>query len=50
MNKISYKLYPTLLDSFTNYLKSEVYYDKYYAWSDNPEYTPENIRRNVSMN
>lgn len=45
MNKISYKLYPTLLDSFTNYLKSEVYYDKYYAWSDNPEYTPEKYQK-----
>lgn len=36
-----YCFYATLLDAFTAYQKCDVSYDKYYAWSDTPEYTPE---------
>lgn len=36
-----YRFYATLLDAFTAYQKRDVSYDKYYAWSENPEYTPE---------
>lgn len=36
MSKISYKLYPTLLDSYQNYIDSDKIYQKYYAFSDNP--------------
>lgn len=36
-----YRFYATLLDAFSAYQKCDVSYDKYYAWSDTPEYTPE---------
>ena len=36
-----YRIYATLLDTFTAYQKRDVSYDKYYAWSDTPEFTPE---------
>lgn len=36
MSKISYKIYPTLLDSYQNYIDSDKIYQKYYAFSDNP--------------
>lgn len=35
-NKIAYKLYPTLLDSYQNYIDSDKIYQKYYGFSDNP--------------
>lgn len=37
----NYCIYATLLDSFTAYRKCDVSYEKYYAWSETPEYTPE---------
>lgn len=37
----NYRIYATLLDAFTAYQKCDVSYDKYYAWSETPEYTPE---------
>lgn len=39
-----YKLYPTLLDSFYGYLNSDVIYEKYWGWSENPPHTPEEFR------
>ena len=41
MNKIAYKFYATLLDAFQNYVDSDVVYDKYWGWSENPPHTPE---------
>ena len=41
MNKISYKLYATILDAFWNYLNSDFIYDLYWGWSENPPHTPE---------
>lgn len=40
-DSIAYKIYPTLLDAFTAYLKWDVSYDRYYSQSDTPAYTPE---------
>ena len=31
-----YKIYATLLDSYFNYLNSDVIYERYYGWSENP--------------
>lgn len=36
-----YKIYPTLLDGFTRYLKSEAVYDKLYGFSEEPTMTME---------
>lgn len=36
MNKMSYKLYPTLLDAYQNFIDSDKIYHKYYGFSDNP--------------
>lgn len=44
MNKISYKLYATLLDSFQNYLSSDIIYQKYYGFSDNPPCNEDEFR------
>lgn len=35
----NYCFYATILDSFTQYLKSEAIYEKYYGWSENPPMT-----------
>ena len=40
-----YCVYATLLDSFTQYQKSETVYDKYYGWSENPPMTEEEFRQ-----
>lgn len=39
--KVAYKFYATLLDAFQNYVDSDVVYDKYWGWSENPPHTPE---------
>ena len=31
-----YRIYPTLLDSFTQYERAEADYEQYYGWSENP--------------
>ena len=36
MAKVAYKIYPTLLDAFEDYLESYDIYERYYGWSDNP--------------
>ena len=41
---INYKLYPTLLDSFQNYIDSDVIWEKYWGFSENPPHTPEQFR------
>jgi hypothetical protein len=39
-----YNLYATLLDSFSGYLNSDVIYQKYWGWSENPPHTEEEFR------
>lgn len=41
MQQHDYKFYATLLDSFMDYQDSDVIYDRYWGWSDNPPHTPE---------
>lgn len=41
MNKISYRLYATILDAFWGYLNSDIVWDKYWGWSEQPPHTPE---------
>ena len=36
-----YRFYATILDAFWGYLNSDVIWDKYWGWSENPPYTPE---------
>ncbi len=43
--KISYRFFATLFDSFQNYLNSEIIWEQYWAWSDNPPHTPEEFRQ-----
>ena len=35
-----YRIYATLLDAFGAYLNSDVIWDKYWGWSENPPHTP----------
>lgn len=44
MQRPKFKLYPTLLDSFYGYLNSDVIYEKYWGWSENPPHTPEEFK------
>lgn len=37
----SYKIYPSILDSFQSYLDTQKNYEKFYGFSDNPKYTLE---------
>jgi len=39
--KPSYKLYATILDSFSDYLNSDKIWEQYWGWSENPPHTPE---------
>lgn len=41
----SFLLYPTLLDSFTNYKRAGEIYEEYYGWSENPPCTPEEFEQ-----
>ena len=36
-----YRFYATILDAFWGYLNSDVIWDKYWGWSENPPHTPE---------
>ena len=38
---VKYKIYATLLDSLTNYQESDIIYDRYWGFSDNPPQTCE---------
>ena len=40
-----YRIYATLLDAFGAYLNSDVIWDKYWGWSENPPHTPRRISR-----
>ena len=39
--QLNYCIYATLLDAFWGYLNSDVIWDKYWGWSENPPHTPE---------
>ncbi|WP_291585279.1 HNH endonuclease [Bacteroides sp.] len=41
MQQPKYKFYATILDSFWGYLNSDIIWDKYWGWSENPPHTPE---------
>lgn len=41
MQQPKYRFYATILDSFWGYLNSDVIWDKYWGWSENPPHTPE---------
>lgn len=36
-----YRFYATLLDTFNDYIHSDVIWQKYWGWSENPPHTPE---------
>lgn len=44
-NDIKWRFYATLLDSFQNYLNSEVIWEQYWGWSENPPHTPEEFKQ-----
>lgn len=41
MDKIIYRIYPTILDAFWGYLNSDAVWERYWGWSENPPHTPE---------
>ncbi len=41
MQQPNYKIYATLLDAFWGFLNSDVIWEKYWGWSENPPHTPE---------
>lgn len=43
--KIDYRFYATLLDSFQSYLDSDIIYEKYWGFSENPQYTETEFRQ-----
>lgn len=45
-----YKIYATLLDSYFNYLNSDVIYERYYGWSENRLVQKKSFSRSSSKN
>lgn len=43
--KVDYRFYATLLDAFQNYLDSDTIYQKYWGFSENPQYTEDEFRK-----
>lgn len=39
-----YRIYPSLLDAYTQYVRSDDIWDKYWGFSENPPHTPEEFR------
>ena len=39
--QLNYCIYATLLDAYWGYLNSDVIWEKYWGWSENPPHTPE---------
>lgn len=39
--QLKYRFYATILDAFWDYLNSDVVWEKYWGWSENPPHTPE---------
>lgn len=44
MKQVQYKFYATLLDGFQNYVDSDVIWERYWGFSENPPHTPEQFR------
>lgn len=42
---VKFRFYATLLDGFTDYLNSDIIYEKYWGWSENPPHTLEEFRQ-----
>lgn len=40
-----YRFYATLLDSFMNYVDSDIIWEKYWGWSEAPPHTPEEFKQ-----
>lgn len=40
-----YRFYATLLDAYQNYVDSDIIWEKYWGWSENPPHTPEEFRQ-----
>lgn len=45
MEQVRFKFYATLLDAYQTYLDSELIWDKYWVWSENPPHTPEEFKQ-----
>lgn len=41
---VAYNVYATLLDGFTDYLNSDLIWERYWGWSENPPHTVEQFR------
>lgn len=39
MQQPKFRIYPTLLDAYSNYCNSDIVYERYYGWSENPPCT-----------
>lgn len=44
MQHPNFKIYPTILDAYFNYLNSDVIYERYWGWSENPPCTQDDFR------
>lgn len=45
MQQLRYRFYASLLDAFQQYLDSDIIWDKYWAFSENPPHTPEEFQK-----
>ena len=39
----NYNIYPSLLDAYQQYVDSDIIWEKYWGFSDNPPHTPEEL-------
>ncbi len=44
LENVSYRFYATLLDGFQDYLNSDIIWEKYWGYSENPPHTPEEFK------
>ena len=44
MNKVSYRIYPTLLDGYQDLLDSDIIYERYWGYSENPHLSLDEFR------
>lgn len=44
MKSQKYNIYPTLLDAFTGFQRSDEIYEQYWGWSENPPHTQDEFR------
>lgn len=43
--EIKYRMYATLLDGFSDYLNSDIIWEKYWGFSENPPHTPDEFKQ-----